>query len=127
MNNTLLYISIILAIFLLLRNDLRTYEEVPGSKHFYLSNGRSKQVYDLMKKDGISEDRLKNFVMMEDYFLSLEKYSVCHRTSRTLEASGVSQTIQDTFIGYDFTYHQDHIKQMSQPTKNINKKIVCLY
>ena len=46
----LLVLTIIVAFLLLVRNDQRNMEEVEGSKHFYLSDGKSKQIYEQMKR-----------------------------------------------------------------------------
>jgi len=102
-------------------------EEVEGSKYFYLSDGKSQDIYNQMKKDGLSEQSLKEFVYMEDRFLKLEKMSVCEQRSYASEATGISENIKARFGHYDFRYHQHHIKQCSEPNRLINKKIVCIY
>ena len=71
-----LLLTIFVAFILLARNDIRNMEEVEGSKYFYLSDGKSNDIYNQMKKDGLSEQSLKEFVYMEDRFLKLEKMSV---------------------------------------------------
>ena len=122
-----LLLTIIVAFFLLARNDLRNMEEVEGSKYFYLSDGKSQDIYNQMKKDGLSEQSLKEFVYMEDRFLQLEKMSVCQQMSYTSEATGISENIKTRFGHYDFRYHQVHIKQCSEPNRLINNKIICYY
>ena len=122
-----LVITIIIAFMLLVRNDVRNMEEVEGSKYFYLSDGKSKQIYEQMKRDKLSEQSLKEFVYMEDRFLQLEKMSVCEQRSYASEATGISENIKIRFGHYDFRYHQPHIKQCSEPNRLINKKIVCIY
>lgn len=122
-----LVITIIIAFMLLARNDVRNMEEVEGSKYFYLSDGKSKQIYEQMKRDKLSEQSLKEFVYMEDRFLQLEKMSVCEQRSYVSEATGISENIKTRFGHYDFRYHQHHIKQCSEPNRLINKKIVCIY
>jgi hypothetical protein len=102
-------------------------EEVEGSKHFYLSGGKSKQIYEQMKRDKLSEQSLKEFVYMEDRFLQLEKMSVCQQISYASEATGISENIKTRFGHYDFRYHQVHIKQCSEPNRLINNKIICYY
>lgn len=121
----ILYLTIILTLIFLMRSEIRQYEEVYGSKYFYMSHGKSKEMYDLMKRDGVSEDTLKYFVYMEDMLLKLEFLSVCTRTSRIQEATALSEAIKDHFPTYDFRYHQDHLKQTSNPSKLINNKIIC--
>ena len=121
-----LVITIIIAFMLLVRNDLRNMEEVEDSKYFYLSDGKSKQIYEQMKRDKLSEQSLKEFVYMEDRFLKLEKMSVCEQRSYASEATGISENIKARFGHYDFRYHQPHIKQCSEPNRLINKRIICL-
>jgi hypothetical protein len=121
----ILYFVIILTLIFLMRIENRNNEEVLGSKYFYMSNGKSKEMYTQMKNDGVSEDTLKHFVYMEDMLLKLEFLSVCSRTSRIQEATSLSQSIQDRFPAYDFRYHQEHLKQTSNPNKRINSKIIC--
>ena len=62
---------------------------------------------------------------MEDRFLNLERLSVCTQISRIIEAFGLSKEIKDGFLGYDFSYHAKHLKQISEPHKLINRSIVC--
>lgn len=121
-----LVITIIIAFMLLVRNDIRNDEEVEGSKNFYLSDGKSKEIYKQMVKDRLSEQSLKEFVYMEDRFLKLEKMSVCEQRSYASEATGISENIKARFGHYDFRYHQPHIKQCSEPNRLINKRIICL-
>lgn len=123
----LLVLTIIVVFLLLARNDQRNMEEVEGSKHFYLSDGKSKQIYEQMKRDKLSEQSLKEFVYMEDRFLELEKMSVCQQISYASEATGISENIKTRFGHYDFRYHQVHIKQCSEPNRLINHKIICYY
>ena len=97
-----------------------------STKYFHMSNGESKKMYEQMRKDGIPDESLKEFIMMEDRFLNLERLSVCTQTSRIIEAFGLSKEIKDNFLGYDFSYHAKHLKQISEPHKLINRSIVCL-
>lgn len=122
-----IYVSIVLVLFLIIRGDRRKNEEVPNSKYFYMSDGMSKSMYEKLKSDGISDQRIQEFISREDALLKLEYQSVCSRTSRNIEAAAISQSIIDMFPGYDFSYHQKHLKQISQPTKRINNKILCQY
>jgi len=127
MKGSNIVIFVILALLLLFRNNRRIQEEVGDSKYFYMSHGLSVDMYNKMKEDGLSEQSLKEFVKMEDRLLEIEKFSVCNRVARTTEAVGVSQNIKDRFTGYDFSYHGEHLRQVAQPTKLINRKIVCYY
>jgi len=118
----------IIALFLLSGVDI-TGERVTvlgySTKYFYMSHGESKKMFEQMRKDGIPEESLKEFIMMEDRFLNLERLSVCTQTSRKIEAFGLSKQIKEQFLGYDFSYHTKHLKQISEPHKLINRSIVC--
>ena len=122
---------LIIVIFIMIREtDNITGERVSilgfSTKYFHMSNGESKNMYEQMRKDGIPDESLKEFIMMEDRFLNLERLSVCTQTSRIIEAFGLSKEIKDNFLGYDFSYHAKHLKQISEPHKLINRSIVCL-
>jgi hypothetical protein len=118
----------IIALFFLSGVDI-TGERVTvlgySTKYFYMSHGESKKMFEQMRKDGIPEESLKEFIMMEDRFLNLERLSVCTETSRKIEAFGLSKQIKEQFLGYDFSYHTKHLKQISEPHKIINRSIVC--
>lgn len=100
-------------------------EQIGGSKNFHFSQGASAAVYKAMKENGMSDENLRRFVAMEDYFLEIEKLSVCTGIPRLGEATSVSQQIKDYFIGYDFSYHTIHLKQVAEPNKMINKNLSC--
>lgn len=95
------------------------------TKNFHMSHGMSKKMFETMKQDGMSDETLKEFVMMEDRLLEVERKSVCSQTARQFEAVGVSDQIKKRFVGYDFSYHAKHIKQASEPEKMINRSITC--
>ena len=95
------------------------------TKNFHMSHGMSKKMFETMKQDGVSDETLKEFVMMEDRLLEVERKSVCSQTARQFEAVGVSDQIKKRFVGYDFSYHAKHIKQASEPEKMINRSITC--
>ena len=78
-----------------------------------------------LKDTGISSASLKEFLTMEDRFLAYERESVCAKVSRITNATAMSQQIKDRFNGYDFSYHDNHIRQMSTPDRVINKNLVC--
>jgi hypothetical protein len=118
----------IIALFLISDVDI-TGEQVTllgySTQYFYMSHGESKNIYEQMRKDGMADESIKEFIMMEDRFLNLERLSVCTQTSRKMEAFGLSKQIKEQFLGYDFSYHTKHIKQISEPYKLINRSIVC--
>ena len=123
------WIVILIIILFVLRDIDITGERVSvlgfSTKYFYMSNGESKRMYEQMRNDGIPDESLKEFIIMEDRFLNLERLSVCTQTSRIIEAFGLSKQITDNFIGYDFSYHAKHLKQIAEPHKLINRSIVC--
>jgi hypothetical protein len=118
----------VIALFLLSDVDI-TGEKVTvlgySTQYFYMSHGESKNIFEKMRKDGLPDESLKEFIMMEDRFLNLERLSVCTQTSRKMEAFGLSKQIKEQFLGYDFSYHTKHLKQISEPYKLINRSIVC--
>ena len=122
-------LMIIIVLFIIRGVDNTTGESVSvlgfSTKYFHMSNGESKKIYEQMIKDGIPDESLKEFIMMEDRFLNLEHLSVCTQTSRIIEAFGLSKQIKDGFLGYDFSYHAKHLKQIAEPHKLINRSIVC--
>jgi hypothetical protein len=123
-------LMIIIVLFIIRGVDNITGESVSvlgfSTKYFHMSNGESKKMYEQMLKDGIPDESLKEFIMMEDRFLNLERLSVCTQTSRIIEAFGLSKQIKDGFLGYDFSYHAKHLKQIAEPPKLINRSIICL-
>jgi len=90
-----------------------------------MSHDESKKMFEQMRKDGLPDELLKEFIMMEDKLLNLERLSVCTQTSRMIEAFALSKRITNTFIDYDFSYHAKHLKQISEPHKLINRSIIC--
>jgi hypothetical protein len=95
------------------------------STHFHISGGASKDLFEKMKSEGVSDQSLVEFAQMEDQFLGMEKESACFKRSRKMEAIALSQQIKERFKGYNFAYHTLHIKQIAEPDKNINKHLVC--
>jgi hypothetical protein len=125
----LIWILVLISILFLMRDVDSTGERVTvlgfSTKYFYMSHGESKKMFEQMRKDGLPDELLKEFIMMEDKLLNLERLSVCTQTSRIIEAFGLSKQIKDGFLGYDFSYHAKHLKQISEPPKLINRSIVC--
>jgi hypothetical protein len=125
----LIWILVLISILFLMRDVDSTGERVTvlgfSTKYFYMSHGESKKMFEQMRKDGLPDELLKEFIIMEDKLLNLERLSVCTQTSRIIEAFGLSKQIKDGFLGYDFSYHAKHLKQISEPPKLINRSIVC--
>ena len=120
---------LIFCMLIFLFGDTHSHERITilgySPKYFYVSNGESDKMYEKMKKNGIMDESLKYFVMKEDKLLELEVKSVCSQVSRKLNAFSVSDQIKNHFLGYDFSYHAKHLKQISEPEKLINRNIKC--
>ena len=119
------FIFLAFIVFTLLYEKVTQTDEIGGSKNFHMSHGNSKSVYKLMKNEGVSDNDLKKFVQLEDRLLQVERNSVCTGMPNTIEATALSDLIKDMFPKYNFSYHAFHIKQASEPTKNLNKLITC--
>lgn len=90
-----------------------------------MSQGMSKDMYNQMRKDGVSAEDLKKFVQLEDRLFQIERNSVCSGISHIVEGTVVSNLIKDLFPKYNFAYHSTHLKQIAEPTKIINNQIKC--
>jgi hypothetical protein len=121
----MIYILVALIVLALMFDTRNKSTEVEGSKHFYMSDGASKDTYLMMHADGMNREMLKKFVSMEDRLLEIEKDSVCSGTPYIVEASLLSNKIKDLFPNYDFSYHTIHLKQVAEPNKQVNTKIKC--
>tara|TARA_R110002074_G_scaffold33996_1_gene94044 strand:+ start:2678 stop:3052 length:375 start_codon:yes stop_codon:yes gene_type:complete len=86
---------------------------------------QSRQMFEKMKRDHMNKDDLKKFLIMEDRFLEFEKSSVCLGRDRNMEAIALDQSIRDDFLGYDFTYHNNQLKQIAEPMRKVNPYLVC--
>ena len=100
-------------------------DEVAGSKNFHLSGGASKQMYLLMHKNGMSQEGLKKFVQLEDRFLQIERNSVCSGIPNYVEGAVISNLIKELFPKYNFAYHTIHLKQIGEPLKIVNTRVIC--
>ena len=87
---------------------------------------QSRQMFDKMKRDHMEPSDLKKFLIMEDRFLEYEKISVCQSRDKQLEAGALDQAIREEFPGYDFTYHNQQLKQIAEPMRKVNPYLVCL-
>ena len=114
----------ILALVLFLWSDRKSQPSVDGFRSKFFGPD-SVTKFNELKDTGISSESLKDFLAMEDRFLAYEKESVCNKVSRTTNATALSQQIKDRFSGYDFSYHDTHIRQMSTPDRNINPHLTC--
>jgi hypothetical protein len=82
-------------------------------------------MYLRMRSDGMNEDGLKKFVLMEDRLLQIEKMSVCSGLPNIIEATTLSNIIKDIFPRYNFAYHTIHLKQVAEPLKIVNTRVTC--
>jgi hypothetical protein len=121
----MIYILVALIVLALMFDTRNKSTEVDGSKHFYISDGASKDMYLMMHADGMNREMLKKFVSMEDRFLEMEKNSVCTGIPDIVKSSLLSNKIKELFPNYDFSYHTVHLKQLAEPNKQINTKIKC--
>tara|TARA_Y100000389_G_scaffold198573_1_gene235334 strand:+ start:762 stop:1142 length:381 start_codon:yes stop_codon:yes gene_type:complete len=122
-------ILLVIAIVLIWHSWKQSGEEVTvlgyRTNHFHLSQGMSKKMFEQMRADGLSAESLKLFAQLEDRLLKIEKVSVCSGNPREYEAFTVSNEVKDSFVGYDFSYHTIHLKQIAEPNKFINQSITC--
>ena len=121
----MIYILLGILALVLMFDTRNKSEEIKGSKYFHLSHGASREMYLRMRSDGMNEDGLKKFVLMEDRLLQIEKMSVCSGIPHIVEATTLSNMIKDVFPRYNFSYHTIHLKQVAEPNKVVNTKIKC--
>jgi len=100
--------------------------EIEGitSNNFEISP-ESRKMFNKMKLDELGVENLKKFVIMEDRFLEYEKESACRGRDRVLDATSLDQSIRETFGAYDFTYHNNHLKQIAEANRIINPYLKC--
>ena len=94
-----------------------------STKYFGLSDGYSLEMFNTMKDNNVSETSLKEFLSMEDAFLKMEYDTVRGGMSYHVQAQELSKMIKERFRGFNFDYHNLHLKQMAEPSKLINKNI----
>jgi hypothetical protein len=118
-------IYVILTVDVVTNNKTQVSHMGYKTEYFHVSDGDSKEMFNYMKNDGMSQEKLKEFIMLEDRFLEVENGAVCKGVARSYEGLAISDKIKTTFVGYDFSYHTKHLKQISEPTKLINRNITC--
>ena len=119
------YIFLALLAFALIYETEKRSDQIGGSKNFHISAGNSKQMYLLMRREGMSQENLKKFVQLEDRFLQIERNSVCSGVSHIVEATILSNLIKEVFPRYNFAYHTYHLKQVGEPIKTVNSRVLC--
>ena len=75
----------------------------------------------LMPKTRYGSLNYKWFNERYDEFLKMEKETVHTGVSYLIQATELSTMIKERFVNYNFDYHNMHIRQMSMPSKVINK------
>lgn len=124
------YIILIIVLFLLFHDN---FKKVRNDNVIYIGNYKTKNFQkdskdffkDVENKKIYSEETLEELAMTEDQFLALESETVCGEISRYREAMVLDQQMKERFAGLDFKHHHIHLKQMSEPTKLINKNLHC--
>ena len=119
------YIFLALLAAALIYETEKRSDQIGGSKNFHISAGNSKQMYLLMRREGMSQENLKKFVQLEDRFLQIERNSVCSGVSHIVEATILSNLIREMFPRYNFAYHTFHLKQVGEPLKTVNSQVLC--
>lgn len=117
-------IAIAALIWMFPKNEKQVQIDNLHSNNFEISPDSRKMFYK-MQKEGLSQESLKKFVMMEDRFLEYEKESACMGRDRVLDSTSLDQVIRDTFPAYDFTYHNKHLKQIAETKRVINPYLKC--
>jgi len=85
----------------------------------------SRSLFYKMQRAPRPDEYLKQFLIMEDRFLEYEKESVCMGRDRTLDSITLDQNMRNFFTGFDFTYHNNHLKQISNNLQKINPYLKC--
>lgn len=117
---------VLIALFLLFSNKNSKQVEIQGyrTQNFDISP-ESRAMIAKMRRDGLSNESLRKFAIMEDRFLECEKDCACRGIKRYLEAVGLDQGIRESFSPYDFSYHMKHLVQAQEPSKIINPNLSC--
>ena len=119
-------IAIIALVLLIPRSEKQVYVDSFKTTNFEISPD-SRKIFLKMQVDGISKENLKKFAMMEDRFLEYEKDSACRGIDRRVEGGKLDQLIRETFMAYDFTYHNNHLKQIGEQNRIINPYLSCYF
>jgi len=93
---------------------------IDGYKTQYFSP-ESKKLFDQLP----SQKSKKDFAVMEDLFNRYEKLTVCGGMSHLKLATELDQQMKERFVGWDLSYHQRVINQISQPSKNLDPNLKC--
>jgi len=120
----LLIVAVFLICMLIPKADKQVTVGSHRSRNFEISPP-SREMFYKMQKDMMSNENLKNFMMMEDRFLEYEKDSACRGIDRRVEAGKLDQLIRETFMAYDFTYHTKHMSQISESNRIVNPYLSC--
>ena len=85
----------------------------------------SRSLFYKMQRAQRPEEYLRQFLIMEDRFLEYEKESVCMGRDKTLDSITLDQNMRNFFTGFDFTYHNKHLKQIAENLRKINPYLEC--
>jgi hypothetical protein len=92
-------------------------DQVNGTRYF---DSKSKNMYKQMKEDGLSEQSLNEFAVMQDLMLEYQHDAVYSKIDRSKEVKQLSEQIKKRFAGYDFSYHSSYIQQSQKYDVFIN-------
>ena len=124
------YIILLIVLFLLFHDNFKKVfntntVSIGSYKTIFFQKDSVDFFKDVEKLNTYSEETLEELATTEDHFLSLEKETVCGGISRYREAMVLDQQMKDRFVGLEFKHHHTHLKQMSEPSKLINKNLHC--
>lgn len=124
--NTWIYVLVALAALLMMAKPKSKQVSVGNwtSSNFEISPASRDMFYKMQRKE-MSAENLKKFAMMEDRFLEYEKDAACRGRDRVLDAEGIHNAIREAFRGYDFAYHNPHLKQVAEPHRRVNPYLSC--
>jgi len=123
----LYFLLIILVLYIFLNREKKKFSKQVIIGTFKSKNftNKSLKLFNEMQNAGLSEQSLMEFAMMEDQFMGYEKQTVCYEISCVKEATVLNEKMKERFPGWDFSYHQLHIKQMAEPHKRVNLELTC--
>jgi len=85
----------------------------------------SRSLFYKMQRTQRPQEYLRQFLIMEDRFLEYEKESVCRGRDKTMDSITLDQNMRNFFTGFDFTYHNKHLKQIAENLRKINPYLQC--
>lgn len=118
----MIYIILIflLALYISRADETNNQVTIDGYKTIYFSP-ESKKLFDILP----SNHSKKDFAIMEDLFNKYEKLTVCNGMSHLKLALELDHQMKERFRGWDLSYHQRVLNQISQPSKVIDPNLKC--